>query len=363
MKPLDYIKFSKKLFFKNNTLPIYLVLFITSRCTLSCRHCLLGKGLIKDSYEMTFSDIEKLSMSMGKLLFLLPTGGEPFLREDIAEITRLFYINNRVCNIGIPTNGSLTDIVIKQTKKILEIIPYVDLAVDVSIDGIGEDHNNIRNDPESFDKAVFTYKELKKLEKSHPNFNANIGLTVSSYNIDKIYELYDFLQKDLGVRTINHLLCRGNPRDDTAKHVDIDKYMKFSNFLEKEVKRGKLRGYKGFPFADMINSIRSVRPHIIKERTELKKQIIPCLAGRLGAVVLSNGVVMPCEILDTPIGDLRDTDFDFKKIWFSKARKDIADYIRCGNCWCTYECFLTLSIFFTFRGFLRIVSHKTIPNP
>lgn len=354
MKTADYMKFLNKLFLKNNSLPIYLVLFITSRCTLNCRHCLLGQGMIKDSYEMTIDDLEKLSLSMGRLLFLLPTGGEPFLREDITEIIQMFYKNNRVCNIGIPTNGSLTGLVIEKTEDILDTVPEVDLAIDVSIDGIGDDHNYIRNNPDSFNKAVYTFRELKKLEKRHPNFNANIGLTVSAYNIDRIYDLYEFLQKDLGVRTINHLLVRGNPREDKAGNVDIDKYMKFSLFLEEEIKQGRLRGYKGFPFANLINSIRSVRPHIIKQRLERKKQVIPCLAARLGAVVLSDGMVMPCEILDKPIGDLKTAGFNFSRIWFSRERKEIVEFIKRDKCCCTYECFLTLSIFFSFSGLLKV---------
>ncbi len=355
MKPLDYIKFSSRLFFKKQSLPIYLVLFITSRCTLACRHCLLGQGLIKDSYEMSLDDLEKLSQSLGRLLFLLPTGGEPFLRDDIVEIVKIFARNNRVCNIGIPTNGSLTDKVILHTEKILDELPEVDLAVDVSIDGIGGDHNYIRNNPESFRKAVYTFRELKKLEYSHPKFNANIGLTVSAYNIDKVYDIYQFLQKDLGVKTINHLLVRGNPREKKAMDFDIEKYMKFSEFLEDEVKRGHLKGYKGFPFAGVINAIRTVRPYIIKERLERKKQIVPCLAAQLGAVILSDGVVMPCEILEKPIGDLKKTDFDFRKIWFSEKRREIVNYIKNNGCCCTYECFLTLSIFFSFSGILRLL--------
>ena len=50
-----------------------------------------------DVYGMSLFEIEKISNSLGNFSKLLLTGGEPFLRRDIAELCSIFYHNNNVC--------------------------------------------------------------------------------------------------------------------------------------------------------------------------------------------------------------------------------------------------------------------------
>ena len=157
-----YLKFAEKLFLKRGSSPLYLVLFVTDRCNARCKHCLLADGVHKPdkSSELTLEEIEVLSKKMDPLLFLLPTGGEPFLRDDLGEIIKLFYKNNRVQNVGIPTNGFFTEKIVRIIKDILETCPNLDLGVDVSIDGVREKHDEIRGVRGLFDNAVRTFNEL-----------------------------------------------------------------------------------------------------------------------------------------------------------------------------------------------------------
>ena len=92
MSSIDYLKFGRKLFFKRGSSPLYLVLFVTDRCNARCKHCLLADGVHKPdkSAELTLEEFEMLSKRMDPLLFLLPTGGEPFIRDDLREIIKLF---------------------------------------------------------------------------------------------------------------------------------------------------------------------------------------------------------------------------------------------------------------------------------
>ena len=63
--------------------------------------------------------------------------------------------------------------------------------------------------------------------------------------------------------------------------------------------------------------------------------------------MFSRGQVLPCELLvDKVMGNVRDYDYDFKKIWFSKEADEIREWIRKNKCFCTYECFLTINILF-----------------
>ncbi|MFC1850537.1 radical SAM/SPASM domain-containing protein [candidate division CSSED10-310 bacterium] len=350
----DYLKFARHLFIKENTLPLYLVFFITERCVAQCKHCLLGEkrtGLT----ELTIAEIEKISQSLGRILFLLPTGGEPFLREDIAEIVSIFYRNNKTANVGIPTNGFFTERIVSAVENILQGCPDLDLAIDVSFDGVGEKHDIIRNVPGLFEKASTTYRELADLKKHYPKLNLNVGVTVSRYNQDHLEELYHYLTRTLGVITINHLLVRGNPADKDSIGVDPNKYEAFSKLLENGAKNQTLVGYHNYAFSDFVNAVRIVRQEVINNITRTDKQQLPCYAGSLGGVLLSNGDLYPCELLDKKIGNLREVDYDFKKLWFSARNHEIKAWIKESGCHCTYECFLTLSVFFTPTSFQHVL--------
>ena len=47
---------------------------------------------------------------------------------------------------------------------------------------------------------------------------------------------------------------------------------------------------------------------------------VPCYAANLSGVIYAGGDVYPCEILEEPLGNLRDADYDFRKIWFSGTK-------------------------------------------
>ncbi len=74
-----------------------------------------------------------------------------------------------------------------------------------------------------------------------------------------------------------------------------------------------------------------------------RRQVIPCRAGVLSAVVYSNGDVSVCEA-HKPIGNLRKSSFN--EIWYSDEARGLRDSIRARDCHCTNEIFLWSSITF-----------------
>jgi len=286
---------------------------------------------------------------MGPILFLLLTGGDPFLRKDLPEIVRLFYRNNRVRNLGMPTNGSIPDQVERAVVQILEWCPKLDYAVDISIDGIGEDHDQIRNLPGLFERAIETYKRLERVRERYKNFNLNVAVTVSACNDHKLLELYRYLRDQLGVRTINQLLVRGQPREPETALVDVQKYVEFSKVMERDLLQAQLTGYGNFPFSDFVNAMKHVRQGIIERIATQKQYQVPCYAANLSAVLYANGDLYPCELLERKLGNVREVGYDFKRLWRSEVVRETAEWIRKTRCFCTYECFLTNSILFTPR--------------
>jgi len=162
MGSLHYLKYAKRMFYKRGASPLYFVYFVTENCNAFCKHCLLGQRTERVTDELTIDEIEKVSASMGDMLFFTPTGGEPFLRRDLPEIVKIFHINNHALNVGIPTNGSLTARVLRSVKTMLDENPDLDLHIDVSIDGLPELHDEIRGVPGLFNRAIETYQQLRE---------------------------------------------------------------------------------------------------------------------------------------------------------------------------------------------------------
>jgi len=104
----------------------YLIFYVTNRCNFQCKFCFyyeeIEKGLKPD--EMTLEEIARLTRRLGPLLQLSLTGGEPFLRQDLAEITRLFVEDCSARYITIPTNAWLTDSMVKYLETVLPRHPH-----------------------------------------------------------------------------------------------------------------------------------------------------------------------------------------------------------------------------------------------
>jgi len=351
-----YLNFADRLLGKKGKDPVYVVLFVTERCTASCLHCLLGpEERPGEEGELTLDEYEKISRGMGEILFLLPTGGEPFLRRDLPEIVEIFHRNNRVRNTGIPTNGSMPDRVVEGVERMLDLCPGMDLGIDVSFDGVGEEHDRLRGTPGLFDKAVETYRRLEKLRERRPDFNLNVATTVSALNQDRLEELYRFLRDELQIRCINVLLVRGTPRDPSAGGADPDRYEAFTDLLGEEVRQGRLEGYSRFGFSGLINAMKNVRQQVITSIVRENRQQVPCYAADLSCVITPRGLVYPCELLGRPLGDLREADYDFSRIWRGPEADAVRAHIEDSGCFCTYECFLTNSIIFNSRMIPRLL--------
>ena len=80
------------------------------------------------------------------------------------------------------------------------------------------------------------------------------------------------------------------------------------------------------------------------------KYISPWHAGGLFGIISAKGIVHPCEILEgKELGDLRENDMDFMKIWNNQKTKDTKKFILKSKCNCTYECALSYNILGNWR--------------
>lgn len=208
------------------TRPIHLTFFLTRRCNAQCPFCFYLKSKERggSAAELTLDEIEKISRSFGSLLWLAFSGGEIFLRNDLVEISRVFYVNNRPAIMLYPTNGLLPDIIRSKMEQILKRCKDSVIAVKLSIDGLNNVHDDLRNTPGSFEKTMQTYRMLGELVQAYPNFELGVNTVFCSENQHCMDEIIDFVKGLEHIKTHTISLVRGDLMDGKYKDVDTRLY-------------------------------------------------------------------------------------------------------------------------------------------
>ncbi len=332
------------------TRPIQLTFFATRKCNSRCPFCfyLRSKGAKNNQPELSLEEIEKISKSLGNLLWLLFSGGEVYLRDDIVEITKVFYENNKPAIITLPTNGLLPELIRERTEEILKHCEKSVVAVKISIDGLHEEHDSLRNMEGNFKKAMHTYELLGELLEKYPNFELGINTVFCSVNQGKMVEIINFVSDVPNVRAHTLSMIRGELEDESFKQIDLELYKKAIEAMEKNLRTGKASIY-GFKGASLKAAQDILQRRLIYATMLQKRRLIPCYAGRLNLVLTESGEVYPCEILDKKMGNVREYNYDMKLLLQSEEAKKIIHEVEAGECYCSHECYFTTNILFNPR--------------
>ena len=337
-----YLKLGLRLA-RRNTLN-YLIFYVTAACDSRCRMCFNWKqeGRLGKEKELSLEEIDAFTKKLGPLAYVTLGGGEPFLREDLAEICKTFIRNNDALVISIPTNALHPDRIRKLVEDVYATGTDVVLRISLSLDGIGKDHDNIRGVPGNFERLLDSHKVLISLRKKYPNLEVLVNTTFSKYNQDKLFEIYDYVKKNLDVDMHGITFIRGKPRENDAADVSPEKYAEFVGFLEEEFKKKQFR--LAHPFEKLLQATPVLTRRIIVDTLKKNKRLFTCHALRDFAVIDSFGDVYACEILESGIGNLRQENYDLKKILKTEKAKNTRKKIKDENCHCTWECAIQDSI-------------------
>jgi len=124
------------------------------------------------------------------------TGGEPFLRDDLAEFVREARNRCPSATITISTNALLADRIVEQMEPIRDIDPDIRLAV--SLDGVGKAHDRVRGTRGAFERAIGLIDRLKAT-----GFRGlRLGMTLCRDNpgeVPEVARLADEMGLELGI--------------------------------------------------------------------------------------------------------------------------------------------------------------------
>jgi MoaA/NifB/PqqE/SkfB family radical SAM enzyme len=187
--------------------PRQLQINLTYRCNARCTMCNIWQ--MQERPEMTAEDF---SLVLQDPLFqgierLTLAGGEPSLRRDLVTLTELFVHGMpRLTSLTLVTNGLAVERVLADAQAMLDLCSArgIGFNVSVSLDGVGQVHDEMRNIPGAFLKVERCLIGLKDLQKSKP-FWLGAACVITHKNLRGLNELQAWCAErgiDLGFQLV-----------------------------------------------------------------------------------------------------------------------------------------------------------------
>ncbi len=168
--------------------PTVLIYNCTWVCDARCEMCNNWKHGDRKA-DMTLADLEP-AMShpfWNHIENLNISGGEPTTRNDLPEMVEMFERHlPRMRKVGINTTGLTPHRAIPMLTRIVKFCAAHDLLISirVSLDGIGDIHNQVRHVERGFDKACETIAAMQALAEEYQNFQFGIASTIFASNLE-----------------------------------------------------------------------------------------------------------------------------------------------------------------------------------
>ena len=113
------------------------------------------------------------------------------------------------------------------------------------------------------------------------------------------------------------------------------------------------------PLSRVTQAFRQVYYDLVVRTLKEKRQIIPCFGGLTNVQLNPYGDVWPCCVLGygKSMGNLRDVNYDFKKIWYSKEAARVRDHIKKGRCHCPLANQYYSNILCNYYSMLKVIKN------
>ncbi len=289
--------------------PTHAIVAVTERCNARCEMCDIWKR--KAPAELPANFYERLP---GTLREINVTGGEPLLRDDIADVIRAMRRAAPKARIVLSTNGLLPS----RLEALLEAVPG--LVVRISLDAIGELHDTIRGVKGAFESVLESIRIAKRVRVK----DLGISATISKFNVSEAKRVQDFAfaQGISFTVTTTHSseVFFGNQSekqpDPEAAIVELRRIQKgfFRSFKIKD-------WFKGYFVGGLIDMLSG------------RQRRISCGAGIDFFYLDPEGNIYPCHLWEESMGNL--TTMPYEEI-VHRNGQILSKVTRCKkNCWMT----------------------------
>jgi len=311
---------------------------ITRSCNLQCKHCRAAAQAGTYEGELSFDEVKKVIDNIAahfKPIMIL-TGGEPMLRPDLLGIAR--YTRDAGLRPVMATCGTMLT-----EDRARELLDAGIQRISVSLDGPdATSHDAFRGVPGAFASSLAGLDAARKA-----GLPFQINTTVTRHNMNDVARILE-LAVNLGAVAFHPFLLvpvgRGKGLMDNL--LDAGEYERVLNEIY------DMSQSSSIPFKP------TCAPHyyrVLRQREkERGREVTPethgldamskgCMGG-MGFAFLSHvGDVQICGFLEEKAGNLRESDYDFARIWRASPlfleMRDFRHYKGdCGICeyrrWC-----------------------------
>ena len=318
--------------------PSFITFFVTWACNARCTFCDVWKKRCNDKDSMSPKEIEDVFAQMKTIDVLRISGGEPFLRKDIAEIINRIDKVSTLGLIHITTNGLLTAPIISAMK---EVEPIEKIHIKVSIDNIGEKHDKIRGVKGAYERAMRTVQKLSELRKTR-GFHIGVNQAIveeaeigSYFALKEILKPYDVpVYPSIAVDSSNSLYSNIGIVDPTLSFKTFGKFSEEGSekLLKILVEDGKKMQNLQEQIVDRYH-LMGLYNRLVKEKNKPNPK---CVALNNHLRILPNGDVPICLYNGEIVGNLRQQNL--KDLWFGDDLKKEREWVRrCSGCWQSCE--------------------------
>lgn len=302
-------------------LPMILTIGVNDWCNSKCKTCNIWKNnpRKKIKEELKLEEYKKIFSNYGKSYWITITGGEPFLKKNLVQIIQIIYKKTKPEFITIATNGILTKRIVSWTKEILNSCKNLKLIVNISLDGIGKQHDEIRGARNSFNLVVKTFRKLKSIK--NPRLTVGINTVISKFNIKNFPEIYDYIMQNLKPDSFVAEVAENRAKLYNMKlkiTPRTNEYQKALIFLIKQQKKQNKN--------NVLKIIEKLRMEFYKYL--ISNGLMKVFEGIASAYVMSNGDVWLSYSKPFIAGNLREVNYDFKKNWFSDKAKKLREIMN-----------------------------------
>jgi sulfatase maturation enzyme AslB (radical SAM superfamily) len=305
--------------------PTVLIFHCTFVCDARCEMCFNWKRGDRKS-DMTLAEVDRAFASglWQKIENANISGGEPTTRNDLVDIARVMLDRfPRLRKLGLNTTGLTPHRAIPMLTKIVELCHErgVIFSTRVSIDGIGDMHNQVRQVKRGFERANQTIRAMQDLQRKH-SFNFGISTTIFHMNLDDAENILAWAKKEKldivfnMVRFTEPMLGNSELAATCAPAGEEEERMR--QFFLDRVRMDSLfdgQNYVYMHYADMI--------------ANGYHRLAPCPFQTQGIMLNPDGGLFFCENSDV-IGNVRERDAE--ELYFSAPSQRHRDFIRDEKC-------------------------------
>jgi MoaA/NifB/PqqE/SkfB family radical SAM enzyme len=305
--------------------PTVLIYHCTFVCDARCEMCSNWKRGDRKS-DMSLEEIERTfdSPFWNYVENANVSGGEPTTRNDLVDICRVMLDRlPRLRKFGLNTTGLTPHRAIPMLTDIVKLCDErgIIFSFRVSIDGVEQMHNDVRNVPRGFEKAGETIRAMQALQKQY-TFNFGISTTIFSQNLDDADNILNWARSE----DLDIVFNMVRFTDTALSNLDLEDTCKPIGDEEEKMRQFFLDRVRIDPLLDGQNYIYMHYADMIANGYHRQA---PCPFQTQGIMLNPDGGMFFCENSDV-VGNVRDQDPG--EIYFSDTAQAQRDHIISDEC-------------------------------